>query len=77
MDWSVLVQRAMSPRSIVIARAGFQDPASVRLAERDDMVGAPSTTFVVRTVPLMPTNFPVPPVMTPAPVAIFFLDPWD
>jgi hypothetical protein len=27
MDWSVLVQRAMSPRFIVMARVGFQDLA--------------------------------------------------
>ena len=34
-----------------------------------------SKTFVVRTTPLMVANFPVPPVMTPDPVAIFFLVP--
>jgi hypothetical protein len=43
MEWGVLVQRAMSPRFVVIARVGLQDPVEVPFAQDNNMVGALAT----------------------------------
>jgi hypothetical protein len=42
MDRSVLVQRAMSPRVIITARAVLQDPTLVPFAQGDDMSSLPT-----------------------------------
>ena len=38
MNWSVLVQRTMNPRPIVVGGTCAQDPAQVRFAKHDDVV---------------------------------------
>jgi hypothetical protein len=43
MDRSVLVQRAMGPRFIIVPRVTLQDPAQVPLVQGDDMIGALAT----------------------------------